>query len=373
VSTKKIILILSLLVFISGCIEQIEESNEEQQLATTVPFNCEDYDGNQEACLLYEECEWVSEENLCETLDEEGDFEHEDEEEEIEDVLEGDFQYESPWIEEEGKRIDDGYFWDVSIVQLDDGTYRMYGEKGTSIESYISDDGLSWEKEDGIRLRNAAFPLVLRTDDEKWRMFFCPSGQGIQQNKFLSAISSDGLNFVKEDGERYKGEGNLEEKIQGPRIIPLDDGTYRMYFTATSNPDTKDETLRILSAKSDDGFNFVKEDGIRLDPNSEPFVGERVAHAWPIKTSDGKFQVFFSGATANGGGILSATSENGLDFTINPYPEIEETFIEEEGIGISPQDPCVISMDGKLRMYYGLYKGSEVVDESGIYSAVFMS
>ncbi|MBW2976203.1 hypothetical protein KY347_02020 [Candidatus Woesearchaeota archaeon] len=394
---KKIILVLILLLFIIGCTQQegipigeeLPEISSEEDIETlpiTAPEEeiiktgltegtedkvvCEDYDNNQEGCLLHSECRWDSDENLCDPIGRGGDEDYEDTEEIIDDgIIKGEFQYDSPWVIEGGKRIDDSYFWDVCVVEVNNGKYRMYGEKGTKILSYISNDGLLWEKEAGVRFEGGGFPQVMKTDEGKWRMFYVPSGIS-QQNKFLSAISSDGLNFVKEEGERYSAESNIEKKIQGPRIIQLEDSTYRMYFTAFSSPDTKDETVRILSATSDDGYNFVKEDGIRLDPNSEPFVGKRVAHAFPLILDNGDIQLFFAGATNEGGGVLSAVSENGLDFTVNPYPEIEETFIEGEGIRISPQDPYVISMDGTLRMYYGLYKGSEVVDDSAIYSAV---
>jgi hypothetical protein len=62
---------------------------------------------------------------------------------------------------------------------------------------------------------------------------------------------------------------------------------------------------------------------------------------------------------------LTATSEDGLDFIVDP-----NALIEEPGDGVSPQDPFIIEVNGELRMYYGLYKGPEVVPESGIYSAV---
>lgn len=392
---KRIILILVLLIIISGCTQLespaeekspgtiLEEDTGDEEKKAGTEIACADYDGNQEACLLYNECEWIPDEDLCDPIGGENEEEIEDEDEEedeeedieededIEDTIEGDkIDYVSPWTKEEGKRVADPYFFDVSIVELDDGRYRMYGEKGADIESYISNDGISWEKENGIRLSNAGFPFVMKTPEGKWRLFYVPSGSGMEQDRFLSAISSDGINFAKESGERYKGESNLEEKIQGPRIIQLDDKSYRMYFTAMSDVDTEHEISMILSAVSDDGLNFAKEEGIRLDPRLKPFVGRRVAHAWPVILDNGDVQLLFAGASTQGGGILSAVSGNGLDFTVNPFPEIPEDVIEEGEPPVSPQDACVISMNGLLRMYYGIYKGPDVVPESAIYSAV---
>ena len=276
---------------------------------------------------------------------------------------EGD-SYKSQWIVEESKRIEDAYFFDVSVVPLDDGRYRMYGEYYGSIKSYISTDGLNWEIEEGTRLENAAFPYVMKIPDGRWRMFFVPSSRGVIQDHFLSAISDDGLNFEVEEGHRYDATTDYEANIQSPRVIKMDDGSYRMYYTAITGTGAE-ETARILSAKSDDGFNFVHEEGVRIDPTEPLLVGLRVAHAWPVRTPDGHIQLFFAGASEEGSGILSATSNDGIYFTVNPFPEVEGV-----PFGISPQDPCVVTMDGIQRMYYGIYRGSEIVAESGIYSAV---
>ena len=280
----------------------------------------------------------------------------------IEDTDEED-TYTSPWVVEKGKKIEDPYFFDVSIVRLDDGRYRMYGELHGDITSYVSSDGLSWEPEDGKRVENAGFPFVMKLSNGRWRMFYVPSGGGVIQDHFLSAVSYDGLNFEVEDGHRYDAETDYEANIQSPRIIKMD-GTYRLYYTAISGTGAE-ETARILSAKSNDGLNFVHEEGVRIDPTKPPLVGLRVAHAWPVMTSDGQIQLFFAGASTKDGGILSAISDDGIDFTVNPFPEIKEL-----GNGISPQDPCVVTINNVQRMYYGIYKGPEVVPESGIYSAI---
>jgi len=271
--------------------------------------------------------------------------------------------YTSLWVKEEGKRIDEPYFFDISVVQLDDGKYRMYGELHGDITSYISSDGLSWEPEEGKRMENAGFPFVMKLSDGRWRMYYSPMGAA--QDHFLSAISTAGLTFKVEEGHRYDGESDYEQRIQSPRIIKLNEGTYRMYFTAISDAETENETVRILSAKSSDGLNFTLEEGVRINPTVSPLVGKRAAHAWPIKTSDGYIRLYFAGASTKGGGIISAISGDGLNFTINPFPELLNW---AEGKDV--QDPCVIPISDGLRVYYGLYQGPSIIPESGIYSAV---
>ncbi len=268
------------------------------------------------------------------------------------------------WMVEEGKRIDDPYFFDVCVVRLEDGSYRMYGEKEGDVVSYVSTDGLSWRKEDGIRMAGAAFPFVQTLQDGRFRMFYVPSKKArTPQNKVLSAISKDGVFFERETGERYIGGSELERTLQAPRVIATRNGGYRMYLTALSGP-PEDELALTLSAYSSDGFNFVREEGIRLDPRETPLMGRRAAHAYPLSHAGG-IRLYFAGAHAQGGGgILSAESRDGLAFTVNPVPEIPEI---ERGLG--PQDPCVVPVPGGLRMYYGIYRGPEVVEESAIYSA----
>jgi len=69
---KKIILILTLLIFIVSCTNQIEE----------VEVFCPDYDGNEQECSSYLECEWDSQESNCDSISggtkDEEDFNDED-------------------------------------------------------------------------------------------------------------------------------------------------------------------------------------------------------------------------------------------------------------------------------------------------------
>ena len=80
---KKIILILVLLIFVSGCGEQLQTSIEEkspeiipEEIETqppTIPEEaeivCTDYDSNEEECSSHQECKWTSSENICEPID----------------------------------------------------------------------------------------------------------------------------------------------------------------------------------------------------------------------------------------------------------------------------------------------------------------
>ncbi len=269
------------------------------------------------------------------------------------------------WEQEGGKRVSDPYFFDVCVIELDGGMYRMYGEKSANIESYVSNDGLNWEKEAGVRVADAAFPLVTLLPNGKFRMFYVPAGAGGTQDRILSALSDDGLNFTPEAGVRYAASGPYEERVQSPRIVALPDGSYRMYYTGISGTGNN-ELVVILSAKSPDGSNFQPEAGIRVDPRVSPLMGGRAAHAWPLWNEDGTLRLYFAGLLSEQGpGILAADSSDGLNFAVNLYRAVTAP----DG-DLTPQDPCVLAFPEGLRMYYGLYRGPEVTDASAIYSAI---
>ncbi len=70
--SKYFIGLLVLLILITGCAEQVEETT----LGPT-EIACQNYDGNKEECLLHPECEWDAEENNCDPIggmDEEGEY-----------------------------------------------------------------------------------------------------------------------------------------------------------------------------------------------------------------------------------------------------------------------------------------------------------
>ena len=67
-----------------------------------------------------------------------------------------------------------------------------------------------------IYFHHYSFPLV--------------SGLGAQNN-IISAISEDGLHFEKESGVRIAQETDRETyAVYAPEVVLLGDGTYRMYY-----------------------------------------------------------------------------------------------------------------------------------------------
>src|SRR3989338_7705037 len=55
----------------------------------------------------------------------------------------------------------------------------------------------SWEEDSGSRITGGSVPFVHKLNDGKVRLYYCSGDEGI-----LSAISSDGLTFAKEQSVR---------------------------------------------------------------------------------------------------------------------------------------------------------------------------
>ncbi|MDI6840965.1 MAG: hypothetical protein QMD71_09000 [bacterium] len=177
----------------------------------------------------------------------------------------------SQWVKEPGIRIEDGSV--PYVISVGDTAFRLYYCNPQGILSAFSNNGLNFVPEPGIRIvpgdsmeRMVADPTLVKIENG-YRMYYKgatgPGGPGQARHRIFSAISSDGLNWTKE-GLRYE---NLNYPDYGwtsvPDAIILPDRRIRIYCTSA--------TGGIRSIISSDGLDFIPEDGIRLpdcvDPN----------------------------------------------------------------------------------------------------------
>jgi hypothetical protein len=125
------------------------------------------------------------------------------------------------------------------MIVLPDGRVRMYFVAyGDHMESAISsDDGMSWTREGRLEVtglptdRLAVDPDIIRLDDGRYRLYFTAPAKGttLDNKRVLSATSSDGLRFLLDEGERLGVANNMED-IVDPDVVRLPDGRYRMYY-----------------------------------------------------------------------------------------------------------------------------------------------
>jgi predicted GH43/DUF377 family glycosyl hydrolase len=230
------------------------------------------------------------------------------------------------WVKDAGIRVDarapDAEEWAVcpDVVVLPEGGYRMYFQARSAagrhtILSAVSGDGLDWTREAGIRFADAdsqfGSPRVLPLEDGRWRLY-CheypqPFRTGVDAgNRIISAISSDGREFVREPGARIEQENELEAyAVYAPEVLRLGDGAYRMYYAGWSENPVEG---RIFSATSQDGLRWIKDPGICLD-NGGPYQESKVSEPCVTRLPDGRFRLFYEANDRHGDWrILSATT-----------------------------------------------------------------
>jgi hypothetical protein len=185
-------------------------------------------------------------------------------------------------------------------------------------------------------------PSVVRLPDGRYRMYVNDGpGHGV-----ASFISSDGLSFTKEVGERLGqgGAGALDCIASHPWVVQMDGG-YRMYYQGDANCVQGDQgqqhAFRIFSAFSPDGLTFKRE-GVRVDVGGTTGL-VTAAHGRILRLSDGSYRMYFSANLAGKDGpadVIGASSRDGLTWTVDARPILERA-----------HDPTVIAVDGKVYLY----------------------
>jgi len=288
----------------------------------------------------------------------------------------------SNWTEE-GLCIGNGWYWNPEIVQLSNGTYRMYveshdinGVNPVEIVALSSVNGFEWNYE-GVALSPASHPAVIKLPNGTWRLYY-QSGDII-----TSAISPDGLTFDIEGGVRLGSDTALEgANVRHPCVVALPEGGYRMYY------DTDAENgayIRIWSAHSEDGMSFTRE-GLNIDLTDyrDDWPTGFYAHSSKpevLQTSDGKWRMFFASSPLIGSVyqpmvIRMATSDDGINWDVKTTNYEIKGGKRPDGKYYGTFDVSVkeIQTDSEpiIRMWYCLFLSPEegfVGNYSGIYSA----
>lgn len=131
----------------------------------------------------------------------------------------------------------------------------------------------------------------------------------------------------------------VEGKYADAEVVDLGEGQFRMYYAV--EPEVPGNQLEIFSAKSSDGKNWQKEDGVRHTLSTFPDV---------MKLSDGKFRMYFQ----NAGVIKSAISEDGLNFQDEEGTRIDTS--NSEGLtldNVAASTTLLLSDNTYLMVYRG--------------------
>lgn len=223
------------------------------------------------------------------------------------------------WRKEPGARLEGSRPLDSSkiqapcIVRDPSGGFRLfYTAVGPAkpyatcqgyILSAVSDDGLVFRKEPGIRLApqpslrhislRVLAPTVTRWGPDRWRMYFEARGPANSPTVICSATSSDMLRWELDDGIRLQSAGGLG----GPRYLPLPDGAGRLYcFGSEFNRRGERVSQRVISAITSDGLRFDFEPGYRMLDNQSDYdtVGITAAEVIPPAVEGAHWTMVYS-------------------------------------------------------------------------------
>lgn len=262
-------------------------------------------------------------------------------------------------------RLDDGryrLFYAVGDTPNDPDWWGMV--------SWISDDGLHFTKEAGYRFEGYTLfaHWIVRNPDGSYRMYWFDQKQS---QSIKSALSTDGgWTFIGEPGERLTSSGTGYEAngIGVGRVLLLADGRFRMYYGGAS------DYGRTLSAISTDGLNFTREDGVRLDKLCPP---EGAPGVTPLTDALGVVHTFTRATRCTGNyvntraGLFDGTTADGLTLTIAASPFVEG--YSKDGTlanQVEPEDFCPVQTPQGLRVYFILYNAGQIIPETAIYSVI---
>lgn len=248
------------------------------------------------------------------------------------------------WAAEEKIRIDSGISPDV--IRLSDGTWKMYYTVNEGVVSAFSQNGLDWNKDAGVRIQaefhskdqaKVGSPTIIKLAKGGFRMFY--EGCDEKQTKFaiFSAISTDGVDWKKEQGKRLEMKNRFNQSIAAsPDVVATKEGDLYMYIS-------DGDTIR-MAVSSDEGKTW-REHGISGLP-------EACLDPTAIIMSDGMYRMYFAKSASSerlvNAKVLSARSPNGFDWTVEGGIRVAA---EKGATMVLDPDVVMVSL-GKMRMYY---------------------
>jgi Bacterial Ig-like domain len=246
----------------------------------------------------------------------------------------------------------DSGFADGGAILLPGGGIRIVLSHG--VQAYLSEsspDGLSFSPDPGTRaFTNAdgspASPHLstihmLRLDDGSVRLY--GSTQGANAGEYSALSQDDGLTWTKDDGVRLSGSG-----YSGFSIV-RQGGMYRAYFAmGNAAGQISGGPTAIVSATSSDTMNWTMDGGVRIAAGASPAGAPGSPyHPSAILNPDGSVLLMYvrfpDGGTdhSTSYGLWTSTSTDGLTFS-------NETWTNLLGCA----DPELVRTGGTLRAYF---------------------
>ncbi len=170
---------------------------------------------------------------------------------------------------------------DGGFIYLPDGRIRFVTEEPSPgntqtrhlsrIVSWISANGLDWDREPGIRYQPgteddsiSSVPSVLQIGDSTWRLYYV--GDFYRTNGVRTAISTDwGMTWTRESDGNVLRKGDVD-----PHPVHLKDGRMRLYHRSGfgASPGSDPGRIGVAFTESDDGLHFDTSTTVVVIPDS---------------------------------------------------------------------------------------------------------
>lgn len=201
---------------------------------------------------------------------------------------------------------------DPSVVTLSDGRVRMYykgsngpGGPGQAIHkvySAISSDGLAFQKE-GLRIDStqtgdngwASVPEAVKLPDGRVRIYYV-TGNG---NGIASAISSDGLSFNKEAGLRIAS-------LVDPAVTIMPDGTFLLLAVNLLLPGGP----QVEGALPWGIYQQTSSDGLTFSQSAPMLQEEKIYDPTIVRLDDGRYRVLYGSDTSTSPTVPNITTKS---------------------------------------------------------------
>ena len=122
---------------------------------------------------------------------------------------------------EEGTRVLMENVLDPDVIQLADGTYRMY-LNAENILSAHSTDGITFTPEEGVRVEKGNVPGSILMPDGTVRMYNCIKGISVYE-------SQDGIEFSLLEENIIQKDDQVGRILCDPSITSIPDGYLLVY------------------------------------------------------------------------------------------------------------------------------------------------
>lgn len=201
---------------------------------------------------------------------------------------------------EDGFRLPEGYGM-PRVVRLSDGRYRLFAIVSDGITSAVSDDGLEFTVEEGTRIKASDFGVeqlsggsLVELDDGTYRMYFSDlpkPGEGVKNHQVFSATSSDMLTWTAESEVRVGSGSGIDMSAEHPFVIKRSDGTFRMFYYR-NNP------TGLWTATSTDSLTWG-------DPESTGITEKTEGNDPDVVTlPDGRWRLYYGDFDESIGGLI---------------------------------------------------------------------